>query len=194
MGKARPDQTIAFRVELQQHERESLDNFLIGKTATNAVAAVGTLLTPFATAFGAIAAAWIAKEGVERFNEWWQQYYLDAGERAAAPAAGELQFYKMTIAYIGASGSAVDLGKSISNSEFRKAMKSAPNVAKGFGSWVSKTKNQWGSMESSANGWPKTPLGSWKSFFTSQDLKDAMTNAAKQNVADPRNWLEILRG
>jgi hypothetical protein len=142
---------------------------------------------------GAIAAAWIAKEGIEKFNEWWQQGYANMGERAAAPAGDEVGFYKMIFAYLGASSNSSQFGKSITNTEFRKGMKNAPNVAQGFGRWVSKTKSQWNGWETSELGWPKTPIASWKSFFSSKDLKEAMTSAAKQNVADPRNWWEILR-
>ena len=194
MGKSRPTQVIVHRIELQQHERESLDSFLIGKTITNGVSAVGTLLAPFGRVLGAVAAAWIAKEGVEKFNEWWQQGYLNMGERAAAPAGDELGFYKMTFAYMNASANSTEFAKSITNTEFRKSMKNAPNVAQAFGRWVSKTKSQWSGWETSSHGWPKNPIASWKATFSSQDLKEAMTKAAKQNVADPRNWLDIIRG
>jgi hypothetical protein len=194
MGKSRPDQVVVHRIELQQHERESLDTFLIGKTVTNGVTAVGALLAPFGQALGAIAAAWIAKEGIEKFNQWWQEGYLKMGERAAAPADDELGFYKMTFAYINASSNSMELMKSITNSEFRKGMKNAPNVAQAFGRWVSKTKSQWKGWETSAQGWPKTPIASWKSFFGTDDLKQAMIDSSKQNVADPRNWLEIITG
>ena len=66
MPKSKPNQVIVHRIELQQSERDMLELAVAGRTATNAVSAigavfsgVGTMLAPFAPAFGALTALWI---------------------------------------------------------------------------------------------------------------------------------------
>ena len=66
MPKSSPDQVIVHRIELQQTERDALEAALAGKFVTNAVSAVGDVLTgfgamlaPFTPVLGALAAVWI---------------------------------------------------------------------------------------------------------------------------------------
>jgi hypothetical protein len=70
MPKAKPNQVIVHRIELQQTEREALEAALAGRFVTNAVQATGSVLTgmgavlaPFSGAFAAIAGLWIAEKG-----------------------------------------------------------------------------------------------------------------------------------
>jgi len=66
MPKAKADSVVTHRLELQETERALLEGFLIGKTVTNALAPVATLLAP---AVGALAvwytASWTKDEFVE---------------------------------------------------------------------------------------------------------------------------------
>lgn len=66
MPKAKPDQVIVHRIELQKSEREALEAALAGKFVTNGIQAagsvlsgIGNMLAPFGVVFGALAALWI---------------------------------------------------------------------------------------------------------------------------------------
>jgi len=58
-----------YRVELQQHERETLDTLAASMSVNNVLSGVGNLLTPFSDVMGVIIAAWIAKEGVDSLHQ-----------------------------------------------------------------------------------------------------------------------------
>lgn len=67
MPKRKPCQVITHRIELQETERAALEAALAGRFVTNAVGAVGSVFTgvgaalaPFAGAFSALTALWIA--------------------------------------------------------------------------------------------------------------------------------------
>ena len=67
MPKAKPDQVIVHRIELQETERATLEAALAGRFVTNAAMAAGNLLkgvgdalAPFSGALTALAAVWIA--------------------------------------------------------------------------------------------------------------------------------------
>ena len=66
MPKAKPTQVIVHRIELQESEREMLELAVAGNVVTNTVSAagaiftgIGSMLAPFAPAFGALTAMWI---------------------------------------------------------------------------------------------------------------------------------------
>ena len=76
MPKAKPDQVIVHRIELQETERATLEAALAGRFVTNAAQAAGNLLngvgnalTPFAGAISALAALWIADKSIEEIIE-----------------------------------------------------------------------------------------------------------------------------
>lgn len=99
MPKAKPDQTIVHRIELQQSERDAMEAALAGRFVTNAVGAagqvftgIGNLLAPFGGALTAIAAAWLAEKGIgeildaaaaagERQKERNEESYYDSGNK-----------------------------------------------------------------------------------------------------------------
>jgi hypothetical protein len=67
MPKAKPDQVIVHRIELQETERATLEAALAGRFVTNAAMAggnllkgVGAALAPFSGALTALAAVWVA--------------------------------------------------------------------------------------------------------------------------------------
>ena len=76
MPKAKPTQVIVHRIELQESEREMLELAVAGNVATNAVSAagavftgIGSMLAPFAPAFGALAALWIGDRTLDAVRE-----------------------------------------------------------------------------------------------------------------------------
>lgn len=186
MPKSKPDSVVVHRIELQQHERESLDNFLIGKTVTNAVSAIGSVLTPFAGAIGAIVAAYIAKEGVEKFNEAWQGYYARVGEDIVEPYRNESQYYRAVMAYLMAQPSAAaaeenrgDLENQIRNSKLVR-----PKVAR---FWL-KARKDWADWA-----WGEEAAQKWKSYYPTSELMNDMKKAVKDDINPSGNrfidWL-----
>lgn len=76
MPKAKPDQVIVHRIELQETERATLEAALAGRFVTNAVSAtgatlagLGSILAPFAGAISAMAALWLADRTFEGIKE-----------------------------------------------------------------------------------------------------------------------------
>lgn len=76
MPKAKPDQVIVHRVELQETERATLEAALAGRFVTNAVSAagsvfagIGSVLAPFTGVLTAIGAAYIAEKGISGMLE-----------------------------------------------------------------------------------------------------------------------------
>jgi hypothetical protein len=76
MPKAKPDQVIVHRLELQQSERDAMEAALAGRFVTNGISAVGTVLgglgaalVPFSGAITALAALWIADRTIEEVVE-----------------------------------------------------------------------------------------------------------------------------
>ena len=71
MPKAKPDQVIVHRIELQETERATLEAALAGNFVTNVVGAAGCVLSgfgqalaPFSGVLTAIGAAYIAEKGI----------------------------------------------------------------------------------------------------------------------------------
>jgi len=76
MPKAKPDQVIVHRVELQETERATLEAALAGRFVTNAVSAaggvftgIGNMLAPLSGALTAVAAAYIAEKGISELMD-----------------------------------------------------------------------------------------------------------------------------
>lgn len=76
MPKAKPDQVIVHRIELQETERATLEAALAGRFVTNAAQAgaslfssIGAALSPFSGAFQLLAAAWIADRSWDQIKQ-----------------------------------------------------------------------------------------------------------------------------
>lgn len=76
MPKAKPDQVIVYRIELQETERATLEAALAGRFVTNAVSGagavlsgIGSALAPFSGAITALTAVWIAGRSWEELVE-----------------------------------------------------------------------------------------------------------------------------
>jgi hypothetical protein len=87
MPKAKPDQVIVHRIELQETERATLEAALAGRFVTNAAQAgasliqgIGAALAPFSGAFQILAGAWVA-------NRTWDELV----DKVLDPIVDELQ-------------------------------------------------------------------------------------------------------
>lgn len=76
MPKAKPDQVIVHRLELQQSERDAMEAALAGRFVTNGISAVGNFLnafgnalSPFSGAITALAGVWIAGRSWEELKD-----------------------------------------------------------------------------------------------------------------------------
>ena len=76
MPKAKPDQVIVHRIELQQSERDAMEAALAGRFVTNGISAIGNVLgglgaalVPFSGVLTALAGLWIAERTFEEVVE-----------------------------------------------------------------------------------------------------------------------------
>lgn len=69
MTKAKCDQTIGIRLELQKHEREQLETLVNARALGDVLNGVGAVIAPFGDVLSVIIAAVIAKEGAEWLGE-----------------------------------------------------------------------------------------------------------------------------
>ena len=76
MPKAKPDQVIVHRIELQQSERDAMEAALAGRFVTNGISAAGNLLkgvgsalAPFSGVLSAVAAVWIADQTWDQLKD-----------------------------------------------------------------------------------------------------------------------------
>jgi len=67
--KAKCDQTIGIRIELQKHEREQLETLVNARALGDVLNGVGAVIAPFGDVLSVIIAAIIAKEGAEWLGE-----------------------------------------------------------------------------------------------------------------------------
>jgi len=92
--KAKVDQTIGIRLELQKHEREQLETLVTAHAVGDVLQGVGAVIAPFGKVLSVVLAAVIAKEGagwvVNNLNaervrrktkndETFRKEYLDSG-------------------------------------------------------------------------------------------------------------------
>lgn len=65
MTKAKADQIIGIRLELQKHEREQLENLVTAHAVGDVLTGVGAVIAPFGKVLSVALAALIAKEGAD---------------------------------------------------------------------------------------------------------------------------------
>jgi hypothetical protein len=187
MPKAKPDQVVVHRIELQQHERESLDNFLIGKTVTNAVGALGSVLSGLGPAIGAIVAAYIAKEGIDKFNDAWKNYFTKAGAQLAEPAQDEWDYYRAVASFLMAQSSLADCEANIN--DLWKQLDGSTLVKPKFKRFVLKANTSgWADWQ-----WGREAAMNWKAFYPPSELLEDAKGMVKDSVNPTRNralsWL-----
>ena len=71
MPKAKPDQVVVHRVELQEKEREMLENYILINGGFRAIGAVGSVVGPALAAVATPLVAWyIAQWTIDDYKEW----------------------------------------------------------------------------------------------------------------------------
>lgn len=106
MPKAKPDQVIVHRIELQETERATLEAALAGRFVTNAAQAgasllngVGSALAPFAGVLSALAALWIADRSIDEIVDAIQET-KEAAELLYDSGVQANNTYSGTVAYL----------------------------------------------------------------------------------------------
>ena len=99
MPKAKPDQVVVHRIELQKSERDMLEAAIMVNAVGKVGQAAGALIAPFAGALTAIVAAYIAKEGIEDITGWAAN---KLGEKELVLADGYAQYLAAAAAARGA--------------------------------------------------------------------------------------------
>lgn len=186
MPKSKPDQVVVHRIELQQHERETIDAFLIGKTATNALSAIGAIIGGLGPAIGAIVAAYIAKEGIDKFNETWQNFYRRAGDKVVEPYRKETDYYRAVTAFLMAQSSASDAEANWPDlwTQLEGSKLVLPKVKR----FVYATRNDWKDWQ-----WGIEAAQKWKGFYSPSELVKDMKEGVKKDLNPSGNrgitWL-----
>lgn len=70
MPKAKPDQVVVHRIELQETERDTLKLYLMGRTVTSGLQGVGTLFNGLSPIVAAVVGWWIAQFTIDEFKNW----------------------------------------------------------------------------------------------------------------------------
>lgn len=189
--KPKPTEVIVHRLDLQPSLKDSMDAFLIGKTATNALQGIGTILTAAGPALGAIAAAWIAKEGIEGAIDAATGYFEEKGKEIHEAKYGdEMQKYQLVCATLESCANYEDLEAQSEN--LNKILRSGEPpalVGRAWSRFVAKgiTMGWW---TSSTTLWGKDMSHRWKAFYPlsalSQDMKEHAVQYLKKRS---RNYM-----
>ena len=101
MPKARPDGKglIAYRIELQEKEREMLDRFLTAASVGEVLKGVGSIVAPFGTAAGLFMAAWMTRDGIEAIEDWFKNSTDEYQRRLEAEYAIYLTEWNQNLAF-----------------------------------------------------------------------------------------------
>jgi len=97
MPRAKADEVIIHRLDMQPGVKESLDAYLAASAATNALSAAGSILvgmfSAFAAPLGGVMAALIAKEGIEAVAGRITAKFEEAGEQVIQPLRDMTTYY-----------------------------------------------------------------------------------------------------
>ena len=97
MPRAKADEVIIHRLDMQPGVKESLDAYLAASAATNAMSAAGSILvgmfSAFAAPLGGIMAALIAKEGIEEVAGRITAKFEDSGSAIVEPLRDMTTYY-----------------------------------------------------------------------------------------------------
>ena len=163
-----------------------MDAFLIGKTATNAVSAVGSVLSAFGPALGALAAAWIAKEGIEAALDVVTDYFEKKGRDYAEETYGnEMEKYKLVYATIQACTSAEEFAQ-VHTSMVKKIAGGRGFVSKAWNRFVIRNVN-W--LKTEEGIWPTEVIHRWKAFYPPGALINEVKGEVKETIDAPLPWL-----
>ena len=92
MPKAKADSVVTHRIELQEKERQMIENYMLINGGIRGVQAVGSVLAPIGAAVaGPLAAWWIAQWSIDEYKEWLDNRVDQARDVYAAPAQNVYQ-------------------------------------------------------------------------------------------------------
>lgn len=192
MPKAKPTQVIVHRLELQQTERDALEAALAGNFATNAVSAVGSVLTgmgnllkPFEGVLTAIGALWIAEKGASAI--------LDAAETTIEEGGKIIDFlnpskqqdaYQYICAFLNAcsgwdgdENSVVKKGGKLAQD--LKEMNAHPILLGKYQGWMKTVQFEYHKTGS----WPEVdPARSWKMYYPSSAYLSFLKAQLKETI------------
>jgi len=102
--KAKPTEVFVHRIDIQPGVKESVDAFLVGKTLTNAVSAVGSVLSGLGPALGVIAGWYLADKALDEAVDAVTGYFRKKGAEIADERYGSsLDHYRLVMATLEAS-------------------------------------------------------------------------------------------
>ena len=110
MPKPKPTEVIVHRIDLQPSLKDSMDAFLIGKTATNALQGVGTVLSAFGPAASVLLGWYLADKALDEVIDAVTGYFSDKGREIAEDRYGDSKnHYQLVCATLEASADMPDL-------------------------------------------------------------------------------------
>ena len=99
MPKPKPTDVIVHRIDLQPSVKESLDAFLIGKTATNALQGLGSVFSAFGPALAVVATWWLADRAIDEVVDTVTGALEKKGEEIAQERyAPQMEHYRLVMA------------------------------------------------------------------------------------------------
>jgi len=183
--KPKPTEVIVHRIDLQPGVKESVDAFLVGKTATNAVSAIGSVLSAFGPALGALAAAWLAKEGIEAALDKVYGYFEKKGRDIVEERYGsEMEKYKLVYATIQSCTTVQEFAEVHSNM-VKQIAGGAGFVAAAWNRFLLKN-NKWMKMEEGI--WPTEVIRRWKQFYPPGALINEVKGEVKSGLGSGIPW------
>ena len=175
MPKAKPDQVIVHRIELQETERATLEAALAGRFVTNAVSGagavlsgIGSALAPFAGAISAMAALWIAGRTFEEISESIKETKEAAEDYWSWVSPSKtLETYQFIVAFFQAANGWDDL--QTRTGELAKELDSR-NVSPLLNMKLSAFFKTTRASHRTTGQWPPTsPAKAWLNFYSVQD-------------------------
>lgn len=104
MPKPKATEVIVHRLDMQPSLKDSVDTFLVGKTLTNAVSAVGSVLSGLGPALGVIATWYLADKALDTVTKEVTDFFKKKGREIADERYGDsLDHYKLVCSTLQAS-------------------------------------------------------------------------------------------
>jgi hypothetical protein len=187
MPKPKPTEVIVHRLDLQPSLKDSMDAFLIGKTATNALQGVGTILSAFGPAASVLLGWYLADKALDEVIDGLTGFFAKIGEDAADERYGDtLNQYQLVCATLEAAANMPDL---LAQEEgMRKGIKNIGNFNPVLDAWNRFRPKLMISFAQSAqtqgvnaypfDGWGKPLAQRWISFYP----LDALTREMKEDL------------
>lgn len=173
MPKAKPDQVIVHRIELQQSERDAMEAALAGRFITNGVTAVGAALTglgaalaPFSGALTALATLWIADRTIDEIVESVKQIKEEAPWEWISPSK-TLDTFSYISAFMQASNGWDDFNSRTAElANELKSRNASPILEMKLQAFI---KNALMTFKTTGQ-WPQQPIAkAWNNFYSAQE-------------------------